>query len=335
MSRAFIKFITAAFFYIAFAVYLYQPYFKYFDRLQFLLVINVSLAALGCYVLSRRWMAAFGASFFAGAIYGFGPFLLGLGKFHPTAGFPAAMVPWMFCLAAMGPCGRWRLIRWPLVAVPFVAIVVFFQAAAYFRLFAIPMQVRLCAEDFIGFLAAGVSAKRGLILIGFYHVPIAALVMGFAMLVKARRFGVITIFFIGIILVFLGPVLSVSPVIWLAIPVLCCSVLIGEGMQGLVLASWADRKWVLLSTIVMLVLSIVTLLAATKFANIFAGLGLRYTKLFTEAAKMYILGAIAVTIVFFMARGKLRLTALRWAILCSATAIDIFFGAGFIVDTIF
>ena len=49
---------------------------------------------------------------------------------------------------------------------------------------------------------------------------------------------------------------------------------------------------------------------------------------------MYIFGAIAVAIIFFMARAKLRIAALRWIILCSAMAVDIFLGARFIVDKI-
>ena len=81
------KLAAAAVTYAGFAVYLYQPYFKDFNKLQHLLVVNACLASLGCFVLSRRWLATFAGSFFAGAIYGFGPFLLGLARFHPTAGF--------------------------------------------------------------------------------------------------------------------------------------------------------------------------------------------------------------------------------------------------------
>jgi len=49
---------------------------------------------------------------------------------------------------------------------------------------------------------------------------------------------------------------------------------------------------------------------------------------------MYILGAIATAIIFFIARAKLRITAVRWAILGVAAAVDIFLGARFIVDKI-
>ena len=94
----------AAAVYTAFAVYLYRPYFKGFNALQLqdLFVANICLAFLGYYVLSRRWIAGFAESVFAGVIYGFGPFALGLAKFHPTAGFLVATIPWLFCPAVFG-----------------------------------------------------------------------------------------------------------------------------------------------------------------------------------------------------------------------------------------
>jgi hypothetical protein len=159
--------------------------------------------------------------------------------------------------------------------------------------------------------------------------------MGFTMLLKARRFGIVIIFAIGTALAFCNPFVNVSLVIWLAIPVLCCSIIIGAGMQGLACAGRADRGWILLPAAVMAALAIVTLLLATKYFQVFLGLGAKYARLLVEAAKIYILGAVAVTIIFFLARAKLRLHWLRWIILCSATGLDLFWGARFIVDRIF
>ena len=332
-----IRFAAAALLYAGFAIYLYHPYFKGFDalRLQDLFVVNVSLASLGCFALSRRWVASFWGSFFAGVIYGFGPYTLGLAKFHATAGLLAASVPWLFCPAAFGPKAKRRWLSWLLSALPFLVILAFFQVSIQYRLFAIPTQTKLHLDDLAGVLAPLVMAKRGLTPLGFYHIPIAPLIMGFSMLLMARRFGILIIFAIGIVLAFCDSFFNVSPIIWLAVPLICCSVLIGAGMQGLTSAGLADRRWVLLSAVIMAVLAIVTLLLATKYFQIFAGLGAKYARLLVEAAKMYILGAIAVAIIFFMARAKLRLHWLRWVILCSATAIDLFWGARFIVDRIF
>ena len=85
---------------------------------------------------------------------------------------------------------------------------------------------------------------------------------------------------------------------------------------------------------IMAILSIVTLLLATEYFQVFAGLGAKYAKLLTQTAKMYILGTITVAILFFMVRAKLRIQWLRWVILCSASAVDIFLGARFIVDRV-
>jgi len=333
-QRSSIRFLAAAIIYVAFAVYLYQPYFKGINalRLRDLFVVNVCLGSLGCYVLSRRWVAGFGESFFAGAIYGFGPFILGLAKFHPTAGLLAAAIPWLFCPSAFGPKIRWRWLRIPLALLPFLAIVLFFQVSVHYRLFAISTQAKLHLADLSGLLAPLISAQRNMTLIGFYHIPIAALVMGVSMLLAARRFGIIIIFAIGTILAFCGSFFEVSPVIWLAVPVLCCSVLIGAGMQGLVSAGFADRGWVLVAVAIMCTLAIVTLLLAAEYFQKFFGMGAGYAKLFTQAGKMYVLGAIAVAIIFFMTRAKLRMRRLRQVVLWVAMAVDIFLGGSFIID---
>ncbi len=335
-GRSSIKFLAAAVIYAVFAVYLYQPYFKDFNalRLRDLFVVNVCLGSLGCYVLSRRWMAGFGESLFAGAIYGFGPFILGLAKFHPTAGFLAAVIPWLFCPAAFGPKEKWRWLRIPLAALPFLAIVLFFQVSTHYRLFPVSTQARLHLADLVGLFAPLITAKQNTTLIGFYHIPIVALVMGFSMLLAARRFSIIMIFTIGIILAFCDSFFGISPIIWFTIPILCCSVLVGAGMQGLASAGFADRGWVLAAAAIMCTLAIVTLLLAAKYFQTFLGLGAGYAKLFTEAGKMYVLGAIVAAIIFFMIRAKLRMRQLRQVALYAAMAVDIFLGARFIVDKI-
>lgn len=328
------KFTVAAMMYAAFAGYLYQPYFKNFDRWQYLWVLNAPLASLGCYVLSRRWVAGFGESFFAGAVYGFGPFTIGLAKFHPTAGLLAAVIPWLFCPAVFGPKTRWRWLRIPLAVLPFLAIVLFFQVSVHYRLFSVSIQAKLHPADLFGLLAPLITAQQNATLIGFYHIPIAALIVGFSMLLIARRFGVIVIFAIGMTLAFCESFFEVSPIIWFTIPMMCCSVLIGEGMQGLICAGFADRRWVLAAASIMCTLATVTLLLATKYFQTFLGLGEGYAKLLTVAGKMYVLGAIVAAIIFFMTRAKLRMRQLRQVVLYTAMAVDIFLGARFIVDKI-
>ena len=358
MTKKYARFALAAVVYTVFAVYLYWPYFNGFGslRLQDLFVANISLACLGAYVLSRRWVAGFPESFFAGAIYGFGPFAIGLAKFHPTAGFLFAAIPWLFCPAVFGPAGKYKPLRIPLSLLPFLAIVLFFQLAARFGLYPIPIKLKLHGAEMAGLLAPLVAAKRNMTLVGFYHIPIAALIMGFSMLLVSleglgkgsilqrgrilkglavRRLGIVAIFAVATILAFCDSFLEISPVIWLAVSVLCCSVLIGVGMQGLISAGFADRKWILFTAIVMGVLAIVTLLFATKYFQTFASLGSGYARLLTEEAKMYILGAITIAIFFFTTRAKFRMHLLKAALLCVIMGLDIFLGARFVVDRIF
>jgi hypothetical protein len=280
-------------------------------------------------------VSSFWGSLFAGAIYGFGPFALGLAGYHPTAGFLAATMPWLFLPAAFGPKGRWQWLRVPLSVLPFLATLLFFRASSHCRLFAVPMQTRLHLADLMGLAVPLVTAEQDITLVGFYHVPIAALVMGFSMLFAARRFSILIIFCLGVILASCQPLLGVSPIIWLSFSVLCCSIIIGAGMQGLCSAGLADRRWILLNMAFMAGLSIVALLQATKYFQMFAGFGDKYANLFLADAKMYIVGAVALAIIFFIARAKLRVHWLRWVVLGSATAADIFFGARFIVDKIF
>lgn len=332
--RKYTAFAVAAAIYVGFAMYLYQPYFRNFDMSQSLLVVNSCLACLGCYLLSRRWVSGFAESFFAGAIYGFGSFTLGLAKFHPTTGLMAAAIPWLFCPAVFGSKTKWRWLCVPFSVIPFVVIPLIFQISSYYRLFPIMIHNKLHLADLVGLLVPLISAQRGMNLIGFYHVPIAALIIGFSILLTARRLGIIIIFSIGTILAFCDSFLNVSPIIWLSIPVLCCSVLIGVGMQGLICAGFADRKWVLADAVVMSILAIVTLLLATKYFQTFLSLGSGYAKLFAEAAKMYILGAITLAAVFFIARAQLRIRLLREFLFCVAIALDIFLGAQFIADRI-
>lgn len=347
------RFVAAAVIYSAFAAHLYQPHFKSFDRWQYLLIVNVSLASAGCYVLSRRWVAGFIESLFAGALYGFGPFMLGLAKFHPTAGCIAAAIPWLFCPAVFGPGGKWRLLRLPLALLPFLAILMFFQIAARFGFYPIPIQLKLRSTDLIGLLTPMIAAKRQTTLIGFYHAPIALLIMGVAIFLTplrlmlsgsvaqraksaadltTRRFGVLALFAGATALAFCQSYLEISPIIFFAITTLICSVLAGAGMQGLASAGSPDRRWILFAAIAMGVLTVVALLLATKCFQTFLGLGSGYAMLFIQTGKMYILSTIALGVLYFMARANVRMVPIRLALLGVPTAIDIFISATDIVD---
>ncbi len=318
------KFASAGLIYAAMAIYLYQPYFNRFRTIHYLFVINLFVAALGCYVLSRRWVFSFWASLFAGLVYGFGPLMLRINSFHPTAGFLAAMVPWLFCPAVFWPKGKWQPVSWLLCVLPFLGIVTFFAAATYFHLFAIPKQLKLHAIDVLRLFAPTVRINSEPACFGFYHIAIAPLIMGFAMLLAAKRHGILLILLTGLVLGFSRPFLEVSPIMWATIPVLGCAVLIGEGVQGLAGAGFSDRKWVLAATIVLAGSSVVMAILSAK-----------YSPAFSQGARMYMLGAVVVGTIFLMLQAKMRISWVKMLILCLAMGVDIFFGARFIVDMLF
>jgi hypothetical protein len=296
--------------------------------------VSAVAGAVGCFVLSRRWTRSFFGSFFAGAIYAFGPFMLGQAGYHPAASVLAASIPWFFLPAGLWPRGKLRALRAVLSLLPFAAVIVFFQAAQYLRFYPAAKNVSIEAIDLVSLLSALVAAKRGLVLIGFYHIPIAALIIGCAMLIKARRLGTIAIIIASVIASVYAPVLSVSPFMWFSIAAVCLSVIAGAGIDGLSLAGASDRKWILAAVIAMLSLAIVTLLLASKYFQTFLGLGADYARLFVESGRMYILGAIATGILFFMAGVQRRLTFFRLIVLSCAVGIDIFICAQYVVDEV-
>lgn len=322
--------------YAAFTFYLYQPHFERFGvhREQYLFLFSGVLGSLGCFILSRRWVASFTGSCLAGAIYGFGPFMLGLGRFHPAVSLLAAAIPWLF-FPAVFINRKWRFLQIPLAAIPFLAIIAFFQICQQVRFFAIGAQVRLLPAEMAYSLSPLVMAQREIVLFGFYHVPIAALILGVCMMVAARRYGMMTVLAAGFVLSFCRPILGVSSISWLMIPALCCAVMIGEGFDAIVLAGEADSKWLLLTAVVLLLLSIAGWIFAGYCQNIFAGLGGDCARLFAHTAKMYLLTAVAVGTVFFMAKSKMRAHQVRMLLLCTAMVVDIFIGAQFIVDKVF
>ena len=71
-----------------------------------------------------------------------------------------------------------------------------------YRLFAAPLGADVRLPDLAGLLAPLVLAKRGAAMMGLYHVPVAALVLGVVMMWKARRYSILVIMLIGFLLAF-------------------------------------------------------------------------------------------------------------------------------------
>jgi len=330
--------------YVAFAAYLYQPYFRGFSTWQVLLPASTSLAAMGCYVLSRRWVAGFPGSFLAGLVYGFGAFMLALGRFHPLASLLAATIPWLFMPSAYLGEKRGTLSA-VLALLPFVAVLVFFlffRFVAEYRLFAVPIQAELEPRDLMAFAAPLVLVNRAAALPSLYHIPIAPLLLGLGMMLAAKRFGVLFIIALGVALTFCPLYLGkeqvawvgVSPILWLSIPLTCLAVLAGVGLQGLIKAGASDKGWVLWTGLAQAALGIGALVLALKYSGSFFGVTDEYSRMFVAAAKIYALGAIAIGVVFIMAVQKKRWPWLRWAVLGGTIGVDVFLSARYIVDSV-
>jgi hypothetical protein len=335
--------LVAAALYAAFAGYLYWPHLGDFTGWQWLLPVSAWLAALGGYILSRRWVAGFTGSLLAGLLYGFGPFLLGLAKFHPASSLLAAGVPWLFVPASVLERKRGKWLGRPLWLLPFAFIALFFYLSAGWRLFAAPLQTNIRPLDIAGFLVPLALVSRSAVVLGVYHVPMAPLVLGLAMIWKARRYGILLLAATGLALAFSRSFLNagslawlgVSPILWLSIPMVWCAVLCGIGLQGLIEAGPADKGWVLAAAIFLGMLAVIVLLLAAGGSRVFPGLADGDDRLLLQAAEIYLVGTGATGLIFLLVRQNLRLHWLRWAILCAALGLDIFLGATYVADKVF
>ncbi len=336
--------ILAAIIYGAFAYYLYEPYVTRLTRWQWFLPFGLWFASMGSYFLSRRWVESLFGSLLAGAVYGFGPFVLSLTRYHPTVSLLAASIPWLFMPAVFVDRKRHSAIAAALSLLPFLVVVLFFRIGAgqTYRLFAAPIQTQPKLIDLVGFLAPKVMVNRTAVLVSLCHIPVATLVIGLAMMVKSRRYGVMLVLVLGLALAFgnayLPPAhtawLTVSPILWLSIPLVVLSVLTGVGYQGLIEAGPSDRKWVLAAGIVLGSLAIASLLLATQYFQAFLSLADGHARLFVDSAKMYLIGAITLAALYLITRQKLRLHWLRHAALAAVLALDIFLTAPYLVDKI-
>lgn len=318
--------LTAAAVLYAVAVWcFFQPSTEDFQRGQWLVGVNWVAGAMGCYVLSHRWIGAFAGSLFAGAVYGFSPFALGFAAYHPLAGAPLAMLPWLFCPAAF-----WR--RWApsvqrragrfgagavtasLCALPFAAISLFFWLCSrpwIGPMFPLPIGMRLDVSNLAG-LAVPLTMRPHDFIFSFYHVPIAAMAMGLCMYFASGRIAVMLIVGGAIVLAFAGPVAHVSPVVWALVPMLFGAIIVGLGMEGLAWAGPGDGRWLLF--------------CAAATAIVTAGclyLGLTDGMMYRRTALLHAGGLLSVGVIYALTRAHLRLHPLRWTLLSAAMGIDL------------
>lgn len=330
-KSAAVKTLAAAAVYSAMSLYIYHPYLNNFQKADYIFIAGSVFGSLGCFVLSRRWISSPVASLFAGAIYGFCPFTLWFSAYHPFSIIPMASIPWLFCIAAFlrhHTVKKKSLLEITgivvLTLLPFAAIALFFWMCAqpwWIRgpFFPIPKSETLHLSNFAGFMTP-LSTEHNFSF-AFYHVPVAAMLMGACMYAAARRFAVLGLVLLGFALAFLDTFTHVSPVVWAIVPVLFCSILSGIGMQGLDFAGSSDTKWILIPAVIMLILAgicAVTIRSQNAYYS----------------ARMFALSATVLGIIACLARAKLRLHTLRWLLLSIAMGIDIVLGAVYMIDKI-
>ena len=321
---------VAAALYLTLAAYLYNPYLDSFAPIDFFFLLNSAIGALGCFVITMRWVSVFWAALLAGAVYGFSPYALAFAAYHPFAGLAVAAMPWLFAPATFWrhrhrscetPTKRRETIPVAIVTAALFILPFAVTAAAFWTFaqawagpfFPLPAGINAAPANLISLITP--SAIDSQFAFGFFHLPLAAVVMGLFMYVSIHRVGPILAAIAGLTLAYCSPIFQVSPVVWGLIPMLFISVIIGLGIEGLALASRADKKWVMLSVIAMLALTVLTSWQS-----------------YYVAASMYALAAVVSICIFIMTKNNIRLHSLRWSLITVTVAIDITLTAQLIVD---
>jgi hypothetical protein len=330
------RILLASLVYIIFAAYLFWPHLKKSGREDYIFIFSASAASVGSLLLSRRWIGGFIGSFFAGALYGFGPFMLGLSRFHPSASLLVAVIPWSLLPAAYVPAGKRRpaKIAIPFLSLlPFAAIIIFFLLASYYRLFAVPIEAAMRPADLTSFIWPLAAAEQGANPVGLYHCANSILFVGLFMMLKARRFGITAILASAVVASFCPPFLNVSPVMWFSIPACFIAILAGAGFDGLVLTGFPDRKWVIAAAFLSALFSLTAFVFASGYFQIAAAPADLKT-LFAFSARLHLLTVLVLLVIYFMLKSQIRLLPVRRLLISAVLLLDIFFAARYIVDSV-
>ncbi len=322
---------TAAALYIALGIYLYLPYLNHFKKLEYLILMNSAIGALGCFVLSRRWLDAFASQLVAGAVYGFSPFALGFAAYHPLAGLPLAAVPWLFCPAVyyhveMKNAFRKKSIASALAGIPFVFTVLFFLVCAKIgsvHLFPMPVQLKLDLAR-VGSFVTPLALKPQEFIFGFYHVPLAVGFFGLLMWFKSGRFKILLILAPAMVLSMLDPVFEVPPVVWALTVMLFGAVVIGLGMEGLAVAGKKDGKWILLCILMTCAVTVFTLVRSFELGFIYL-----------QTTRIHAMAIVLIGTIYLLTGLNYRTGLLRWSLLCAGIVADVLLGARYLIDMLF
>jgi hypothetical protein len=318
---------------LAFAAYLYGPHWFGLGGMKILWPLNSVLAAMGCFILTRRWISSFDASLLAALIYGFGPFGLSFVSYHPLAGLSYVAVPWLLCPAVYyqspNTTGMLKTLAIALLSLlPFAAIAGLFWLAAHHwagPLFLMPKSKLLEPTDLWGMITPMIFASNHFA-IGFYHMPLICILMGLFVFALSGKETLLVPVMMGIILSLMSPICEVPPIVWLGFAALFLSVCSALGMQSLAWAGKADRFWILACAIAALGLA---------GCNYLMGLSHPQPADYRHAAVFFLASAGATGLVFLLTQLNLRLTVVRWLVLFGLCAYDLWVTAPRLVDSLF
>jgi hypothetical protein len=318
---------------LAFAGYLYRPHWFGLGGIKLLWPLNSVLAAVGCFVLTRRWISSFVASLLAGVIYGFGPFGLSFVSYHPLAGLSYVAVPWLLCPAVYYQSGQTSrmlktLITSLLSLLPFAAIAGLFWLAAHYwagPLFLMPKNKLLEPADLWAMITPMIFMSNHFA-IGFYHMPLICILMGLFVFALSGKETLLVPVMGAIVLSLMSPICEVTPIVWLSFAALFLSICAGLGLQSLAWAGKADRLWILACVITALLLAGCNYLMAGRHPG-----GADYR----QAAILFLATAAATGLVFLLTQWNIKQTFFRWVVLFGMCAYDLWVTAPRLVDSLF
>jgi hypothetical protein len=318
---------------LAFAAWLYRPHWFGLGGMKILWPLNSVLAAVGCFVLTRRWISSFDASLLAAVIYGFGPFGLSFVSYHPLAGLSYVAVPWLLCPAVYYQSGQASGISKTLITsllslLPFAAIAGLFWLAAHHwagPLFLMPKNKLLEPADLWGMITPMIFTSNHFA-IGFYHMPLICILMGLCAFALSGKETLLVPVLGAIVLSLLSPICEVTPIVWLSFAALFLSVCAGLGLQALAWAGKADRFWILACVIAALLLAGCNYLMAGRHPG---------QADYHQAAVLFLATAAAIGLVFLLTQLNLKLTLFRWLVLFGVCVYDLWVTAPRLVDSLF
>jgi hypothetical protein len=318
---------------LAFAAWLYKPHWFGLGGIKLLWPLNSVAAAVGCFVLTRRWISSFDASLLAGILYGFGPFGLSFVSYHPLAGLSYVAVPWLLCPAVYYQSGQSSgmaktLITALLSLLPFAAIAGLFWLAAHYwagPLFLMPKNKLLEPADLWGMITPMIFMSNHFA-IGFYHTPLICMLMGLFVFALSGKETLLVPVMGAIVLSLMSPICEVTPIVWLSFAALFLSICSALGLQSLAWAGKADRFWILACVIASLLLAGFNYLMAGRHPG---------QADYPQAAVLFLATAAATGLVFLLTQWNIKQTLFRWVILFGVCVYDLWITAPRLVDSLF